>query len=798
MNKRRKSIIAISLSFCIVLSNMIFADTVTYASEQEGKEMTENDSVDWETRDNSPIVDDGNANEQTSTDADASQDSLEQIDVFSSTKEVLEGEDELKENSWRYSEGVLIPGISSRASSANAWNKVNGRYVNSRGEVISGAQKKGIDVSQHQGKIDWAKVKAAGIEFAIIRCGYGMDQADQDDRRWEYNVSECERLGIPYGVYIYSYATNTTRAASEAQHVLRLLKGHTPSYPVYFDMEDDSTKNLGKTVLGNIATTFCNKITSAGYKVGIYSNLDWRKNVLPTSVTQNSAWSQWVAQYNYKCDYAYDYDIWQCTSTGRVNGINGDVDLNFWMVATSDVEPIVGNDSNIVNYSSHLQSFGWQSEVKNGYQTGVTGYSKRMEAFKINVGSGYGDLGIEYSAHVQGTGWQSYVKNGSVAGTTGQSKAVEAIRIRLTGKEADKYDIYYRVHSQGYGWLGWAKNGDSAGSQGFSRRMEAFQIVVVNKGANPPGAISNAFKLHPICVNYQTYINGQSWQDTKADGTTSGVIGESKAIGAIKINIAYAQYSGGITYSTYMQGQGWQRSVSNQETAGAPGDNKRVEAVKIALTGELEKQYDIYYRVYVEGYGWLGWADNGKAAGTSGRSKRIEGIQIKLVAKGETAPGTTNDVYRGVPVLGYSGHVQGIGWQNPVYDGELSGTIGMSKRVEAIKIFCVEGSNSNIQYKAHVQGIGWQNWKSDNEIAGTTGRSKRIEAVQIKLKGNMADKYDVYYRIHSQGYGWLGWAKNGQSAGTEGLAKRAEGIQVRVVAKGSGAPGSTSRPFVKK
>ena len=152
------------------------------------------------------------------------------------------------ENSWRYKNGTPIyPGQSfSRASKpySNAWNKVNGMFVNDLGNPIPGAVKKGIDVSQHQGKIDWEMVKISGIDFAVIRCGYGMDQTDQDDDQWLRNVSECERLGIPYGVYLYSYADTVEKAKSEADHVIRLIKDKKLSYPVYYDLEDDSLLKL--------------------------------------------------------------------------------------------------------------------------------------------------------------------------------------------------------------------------------------------------------------------------------------------------------------------------------------------------------------------------------------------------------------------------------------------------------------------------------------------------------------------------------------------------------------------------
>ena len=139
----------------------------------------------------------------------------------------------------------------------------------------------GIDVSKHNGKVDWPTAKAAGLNFAMIRCGFGSDIKSQDDQQWERNVKECDRLGIPWGAYLYSYALNANDAKSELQHVLRLLKGKQPTYPVVIDMEDaDGYKvNHGgipsKSTNTAIIKTFCDGIKAAGYKPGYYCNRDW-------------------------------------------------------------------------------------------------------------------------------------------------------------------------------------------------------------------------------------------------------------------------------------------------------------------------------------------------------------------------------------------------------------------------------------------------------------------------------------------------------------------------------------------
>lgn len=245
---------------------------------------------------------------------------------------------ELVENSFRYENGEWMHNeIAMFASGFTPWSFENGNWINSLGEPIKGAIEKGIDVSFVQGKIDWEKVAATDISYAIIRCGYGNDEVSQDDKWWKYNADECTRLGIPFGVYIYSYALNTDEALSEAEHVLRLIEGYDLSYPIYLDLEDERyTGSLSNKEIADIAEVFCETIQSAGYEVGIYANLDWFRNRLTDG--RFGQWTRWVAQYNSECTYKKAYTMWQCTSMGTVDGIDGFVDLNFTMDITPEEE----------------------------------------------------------------------------------------------------------------------------------------------------------------------------------------------------------------------------------------------------------------------------------------------------------------------------------------------------------------------------------------------------------------------------------------------------------------------------
>ena len=223
-------------------------------------------------------------------------------------------------NSFRYSNG--------QTKASGRANYVARASVNSGWPEDSRAISKGIDVSYHNGTIDWKKVKQSEVEYAIIRCGYGTDDKSQDDKKWEENVKGCTDNNIPYGVYLYSYADTVEKASSEADHAIRLLQGKKFKYPVYYDLEEDKLRDkISKKTIADIAQTFCDKLSAKGYTVGIYANKDWFTNYLTDSRFNN--WTKWVAQYNTACSYQGKYDMWQCSCTGKIPGISTNVDLNY-------------------------------------------------------------------------------------------------------------------------------------------------------------------------------------------------------------------------------------------------------------------------------------------------------------------------------------------------------------------------------------------------------------------------------------------------------------------------------------
>ncbi len=189
---------------------------------------------------------------------------------------------------------------------------------------------KGIDVSVYQGDIDWDRVKPH-IDFAILRIGLGDDIPSQDDAKFERNYDECVRLGIPFAVYFFSYAVNKAKVQSEIAHIKRLLEGKTINAPVYIDVEN--TRGLDWRTISNadmlgIMQEFNAQLNALGYKMGIYSSRSAFWNEKMSDPWYDNV-SKWIAEYGDKVnDFNRTYDIWQHTSKGAIDGINGNVDMN--------------------------------------------------------------------------------------------------------------------------------------------------------------------------------------------------------------------------------------------------------------------------------------------------------------------------------------------------------------------------------------------------------------------------------------------------------------------------------------
>lgn len=199
---------------------------------------------------------------------------------------------------------------------------------------------KGVDISEMNGSVDFAALQRAGVEFVLIRCGYGSDYRDQDDVQFLENVRKAEAAGIPWGAYLYSYALDTDMARSEARHMLRLLAGRKPAYGVWYDVED---KQQAGADLVSICEVFCKTMEAAGIYVGIYSMVTWMETKLDSP--RLDKYDKWVAQVYDVCEYKKPYGIWQYSHTGVIEG--KEFDMNY---AYKDYPALIGKEAEKVSY----------------------------------------------------------------------------------------------------------------------------------------------------------------------------------------------------------------------------------------------------------------------------------------------------------------------------------------------------------------------------------------------------------------------------------------------------------------
>lgn len=184
---------------------------------------------------------------------------------------------------------------------------------------------KGIDVSVHNGNIDWNKVKADGIEFAILRAGFGRLEK-QKDEKFEQNYAEAKAAGIPVGAYWYSYAMSPEEAELEANVFLKVIKGKQFEMPVYFDLEEKKQFDLGKEKVSAIMRAFLERVESAGYFTGLYGSAS--PLFTHTADDIKSHYTIWLAHWVDRTNYSGAYAVWQYSEKGKVDGISGNVDLD--------------------------------------------------------------------------------------------------------------------------------------------------------------------------------------------------------------------------------------------------------------------------------------------------------------------------------------------------------------------------------------------------------------------------------------------------------------------------------------
>lgn len=249
---------------------------------------------------------------------------------------------------------------SQNTSSSNAWKKSGGYYRMPDGTAIENVLCRGIDVSRWQGDINWQQVAGDDVTFVML----GTRSKGAVDPYFHKNIQEAHAAGVKVGVYIYSLATTTQMAVEEADFVLDLIKDYPVSYPVAFDMEDETQGNLTKAQLADIANAFCQRISDAGYYPIIYANENWLSNKLDMSLMD---YPVWVARYSARPSYQSPV-MWQATNTGSVSGISGNVDIDFQFEDFTDEIPantwrsIGGNRYYYQNYVQQKNTWIYDGE----------------------------------------------------------------------------------------------------------------------------------------------------------------------------------------------------------------------------------------------------------------------------------------------------------------------------------------------------------------------------------------------------------------------------------------------------
>lgn len=364
-----------------------------------------------------------------------------------------------------------------------------------------------IDVSDCQGVMDWDSV-APHIDYACLRLGYGSDLNYQDDKQFERNVAECERLGIKYGVYLYSYAISYDDIKSEINHVKRQAAKCNPVLGVYWDVEDADgyksrnnfsvTSILGRTMLSNFGSEFVSAMRDAGYQTGIYANYNYFKNVLHADVIEGTkGFQRWLAYWGIdeppmKCK------IWQFGAL-EINGYEYDGDI-YYEDYESEVTPAtkinyskiyqeqVSNDVEFT-YQVQIDNDRWLPTVVNDNDyAGIYGHN--ITGLAISVNKGY----AEYRVHTTDGRWLSTINSDQTnimdyyQGYAGNGQVIDLVEVYYhtpddiagsTGYKVATYRVKAQGHNNYYDWQhdDQTTNGQDGFAGSHSNSIDAFQII---------------------------------------------------------------------------------------------------------------------------------------------------------------------------------------------------------------------------------------------------------------------------------------------------------------------------------
>lgn len=372
--------------------------------------------------------------------------------------------------------------------------------------------KKGIDVSTWQGNVDYKNVKASGIDFVIIRAGFGRE-VSQKDNMFEQNYKNAKAAGLDVGVYWYSYAESAADAVKESKACMSVIKGKKFEYPIYLDLEEQKQFAKGRSFCDGVIKAFCGELEKNGYYAGLYCSASPLTDYVSKEVA--GGYALWVAQYNYKCTYSLNkYGMWQYSDNGKIGGISGSVDMNYCYVdypsiiksggyngyskgsATVPTEnkTSVGSANNTANKNSTNKNTStngidvtyqvyangrWLPKVKNleDYAGLENCY---IQGIRMKPSNGH----LKYRVKLVGS--KNYLPwvtdENDYAGIYG--KNIDCVQISFTG--VNGYNVQYRVSTvNGTNYLPWVTNYNNTNSDGYAgivgTKIDKLQVRIIKK-----------------------------------------------------------------------------------------------------------------------------------------------------------------------------------------------------------------------------------------------------------------------------------------------------------------------------
>ena len=331
-----------------------------------------------------------------------------------------------------------------------------------------------VDISEFQQGINFNEMKNDGIKAVIIRAGYGRESS-QKDSMFESHYRNAKSAGLKVGAYWYSYADSVDDAEKEANACLACIGGKALDMPVYYDMEDNFQTHLSKSTLTAIAERFCDTVKANGYKVGVYANLNWFNNYLDYNKLK-SKYSIWLAQYNSVNELSCD--IWQNSSTGKINGYGKNIDTN--IIFNENVFENVKVEKPTLTYRVYADG-QWYDEVKG--LSNIAGRAKQAisgVAVKVSEGN------LRYRVHLLNGDWLPWVDGydieDDINGYAGiKGKVIDGLQVEFEG--VGDYKATYRVRKQAAGFWDWQHNTEKDSSQDgyaglFGTKIDGLQITL--------------------------------------------------------------------------------------------------------------------------------------------------------------------------------------------------------------------------------------------------------------------------------------------------------------------------------